>query len=304
MDYEGLAASSAVGMALFESLGLRLLIDQRCKYDPAKRTLSPGMVTKILLGPTFNIHNKYPLYMVNKAYTSAPLDLICGSGVECKDLTDYSLARGLDTLFDADLTELFTECSEHAVNKLGFKARIFHIDSTDISFHGLEHHADKEGASVPKHNGHPKDNRTELLQYELQVVTDSNRIIRYMKTYDGNVGDSVMDRDTIADLTRIFPENERGEMILVGDSKLATSSNIASIIDSGFGFVSKCAVNFKDDGFERARIQSVSKTMHSCDRRGLWMSDADFDIELNRNRKEKLRFIALRWEPKVERRIE
>ena len=173
MDYEGLAASSAVGMALFESLGLRQLIDQRCKYDPAKRILSPGMVTKILLGPTFNIHNKYPLYMVNKAYTSSPLDLICGSGVECKNLTDYSLARGLDTLFDADLTELFTECSEHAANKLGFKAHVFHIDSTDISFHGLEHHADKEGASVPKHNGHPKDGHTELLQYELQVVTDS-----------------------------------------------------------------------------------------------------------------------------------
>ena len=38
------------------------------------------------------------------------------------------------------------------------------------------------------------------------------------------------------------------------------------MIDSGFDFVSKCAVNFKDDGFERARIQSVSKTMHSCDR--------------------------------------
>ena len=100
------------------------------------------------------------------------------------------------------------------------------MNSTDISFHGLEHHADKEGASVPKHNGHPQDGRTELLQYELQVVTDSNRIICYMRTYDGNVGDSVMDKNTIADLTRIFPENEYREIILVGDFKLATSSNL------------------------------------------------------------------------------
>ena len=67
--YEGLPAASAVGMALFESLGLGRLIDERCRYDPAKRKLSPGMVTKILLGPTFNIRNKYPLYLVNKAYT-------------------------------------------------------------------------------------------------------------------------------------------------------------------------------------------------------------------------------------------
>jgi len=302
IDYEGIPAASAVGMALFESLGLGRLIDERCKFDPAKRTLSPGMVTKILLGPTFNIRNKSPLYLVNKAYANAPLDRLCGPGVVLEDLTDYTLARGLDTLFDADLTALFTACSEKAIETLGFVSHVFHMDSTDISFYGMEHPPDKEGASVPKHNGHPKDNRPELLQYELQVVTDSNRIIRYMKTYDGNVGDSAMDRETISDLVRIFPERERSGITLVGDCKLATSGNITKIIDSGFGFVSKCAVNFKDDGFERARRSSVASKMHSCGHHGLWMSDINLDVRTAKDRTDVLRFVAFRWDIKVENR--
>lgn len=303
-DYEGIPASMAIGMALFESLGLGRLIDQRCRYDPAKRILSPGMVTKILLGPTFNIRNKYPLYLVNKAYTNAPLDRICGPGVGIDDITDYSLARGLDTLFDADLTGLFKECSDLAVKALGSDSHVLHMDSTDISVHCMEHLPDKEGAAVPRHNGHPKDNRPELLQYELQIVTDSNRVIRYMRPYDGNVSDSVMDRDTISDLARIFSEKEREGIVLVGDCKLATADNIGLMIDSGFGFVSKCAVNFKDGGFERARRSSVETKMHSCERRGLWMSDVDLPVKMDAGRTENLRFVAFRWDVKVDRRAE
>lgn len=291
-------------MALMESLGLRDLIDKRCKYDRGKRILSPGMVTKILLGPTFNIHNKYPLYLVNKAYSSAPLDLICGQKVENDDINDYSLARGLDSLFDADLTPLFTECAETASRKIGCKSNILHMDCTDISFYGIEHEPDKVNASIPKHNGHPKDNRPELLQYQLQIVTDSNRIIRYMKTYDGNVGDSVMDKQTIADLTRIFPEEERKGITLVGDCKLATAGNIMDMIDSGFGFVSKCAVNFIDKGFERTRQKSIRSKMHSCSVKGLWMSDNDFEINLTNKRKETLRFVAFRYDVVVRHRVE
>lgn len=301
--YEGLPASTAIGMALFESLGLGRLIDQRCRYDPTKRILSPGMVTKILLGPTFNIRNKYPLYLVNKAYSNAPLDRLCGPNVGVDDITDYSLARGLDTLFDANLTELFKECSDTAVKALGLESHVLHMDSTDISVDCIEHLPDKEGASVPLRNGHPKDKRTDLLQYELQIVTDSDSIIRYMKPYSGNVGDSVMDRNTIRDLIDIFSEKEREGITIVGDCKLATADNIEMMIDSGFGFVSKCAANFKDDGFERARKLSVEKKMHSCDRRGLWMSDCDLDVRTSTKRVEKLRFVAFRWDCKVDRKI-
>ena len=117
-EYEGIPASNAIGMAIFEASGMRSLIDQRCRYDPEKRILSPGMAVKALIGPTFNITKKYPLYQVHSAYTAAPTERLFGPGVTKDDLYDNALGRGLDTLYDADLNALFTECSSLAVDRL------------------------------------------------------------------------------------------------------------------------------------------------------------------------------------------
>lgn len=302
-EYEGIPAASAIGMALFESSGMRRLIDQRCRFDPEKRILSPGMVIKALIGPTYNIRNKYPLYLVNKAYTAAPTDRLFGPRVSCGDLYDTALARGLDTLFDCDLEKLFTACSDLAVKTFDLDSHEYHMDSTDISFWGMEHVPDKEGAAIPKHNGHPKDKRPELLQYELQLITNSVRIIRYMKPYSGNVSDSVMDRRTLEDMGRIFTPEELAVSTVVGDRKLATAGNIMKILDMNLGFVSKCAENFIGGAKRDAVDISLSTRMHSCGKRGLWMSDSDMDVALSEDRTEKLRFVAFRWDSKVDSKI-
>lgn len=173
------------------------------------------------------------------------------------------------------------------------------MDSTDVSLWGLEHLPDKDGAAVPRRNGHPKDKRRDLLQYELQLITNSKRIIRYMKPYDGNVGDSVMDRKTLEDMERIFAPEELSVSTVIGDCKLATADNISKIIDMDLGFVSKCAENFIDGAKHSAVDISLSKKMHSCGKKGLWMSDTDIDVVLSKDRSERLRFVAFRWDPKV-----
>ena len=304
LEYEGIPSANALGMALFEASGMRRLIDQRCKYDPERRILSPGMVVKALIGPTFNVHKKFPLYMVEKAYNTAPADRLFGPGVTREELYDTALARGLDTLFDTDLTALFTECAGLAVDRFGFASNVYHMDSTNISFSGLAHEPDKEGAAVPRHGMHAKDRRNDLLQYELQIVTDGNRIIRYMKPYSGNSSDSVMDGDTLDDFRRIFSEEELSGMIMVGDCKLATVGNISRMIDMGMRFVSKCSDTFTGKTKEKIREWSLTAEMEPSGKRGLWLADDVLEIELGKDRKEKLRFVAFRWEPKVERAAE
>ena len=298
-SYEGIASINAVGMAVFESSGLRDLIDRRCRYDPGKRILSPGMVVKALIGPMFNTAGKFPLYSLREAYNTAPTDRLFGPDVEKDDLYDNALARGLDSLFDADLEKLFSECSSAIAKKYGFDSHVFHLDATDVSVTGMEHAPDKEGAAIPLHNGHPKDMRVKLMQYELQVATDSNRILRYMKPYSGNVSDCEMDSDTIGAFADAFPESERKGMIIVGDCKLPTSENIAKMIDCGFGFVSKCSGNFKDNAKKKIVELSLDAEMHGCGKNGLRMADFDMDLKLSKERTERLRFMAFRRDAKV-----
>ncbi len=304
VQYEGIPAPTAIGMALFESSGMRKLIDDRCSFDPARRILSPGMVVKALIGPTFNIRNKYPLYLVNKAYASAPVDRLFGPLVQRDDLYDNALGRGLDTLFDTDLEALFKDCSDLIRTKYGFSSDVFHMDSTDISFYGVEPEEKGDGAAVPRRNGHPKDLRTELLQYELQIMTDSNRIIRYMKPYSGNVADPTMDRETLSFIGKNFSEEERRRITVVADCKLVQSPNLKRMEELGLGFVSKCPENFIDHGHRHAVEAANSGRMHTCSKDpGLRMSDFDLDIKIGDD-VHRYRFVAFRREEEVRRRVE
>lgn len=304
VQYEGIPAPSAIGMALFESSGMRKLIDDRCSFDPARRILSPGMVVKALIGPTFNIRNKYPLYLVNKAYSSAPVDRLFGPSVQRDDLYDNALGRGLDTLFDTDLEALFKDCSDLIRTKYGFHSDVFHMDSTDISFYGVEPEEKGDGVAVPRRNGHPKDLRTELLQYELQVMTDSNRIIRYMKPYSGATTDPVMDRETLDFIGENFTEEERRRITVVADCKIAVSDNLMRMERLGLGFVSKCPENFVDRGHRHAVEAAVGGHMHTCSGDpGLRMADLDLDVKM-RDGVHRYRFVAFLREEEVRRRIE
>lgn len=227
------------------------------------------MVVKALIGPTFNVSTKVPLYRVEAVYTSAPTERLFGPGVSKDDLYDNALGRGLDSLFDANLTELFAECSDLVVERYGFHSNVFHMDSTDVSVWGVEHPADKEDAAIPKHNCHPKDGRKELLQYEMQAITDSNNIIRYMRPYDGNVSDSVMDADTIEWFGERFTPEDRRNMTLVGDCKLPTAANMSRMMDLGMRFVSKCAENFKGDAKTKVLDWASTAVFHRVSRNGL-----------------------------------
>ena len=309
VQYEGIPAASAIGMALLESTGIRKLIDERCRFDPDRRILSPGMVVKALIGPTFNIRNKYPLYLVNKAYASAPTDRLFGPSVERGDLYDNALGRGLDALFGTDLDDLFTECSDLVRSRFGFESDILHMDGTDISFYGMEPPDPGDGSAVPRHNGNPKDLRRELLQYELQVMTDSNRIIRYMKPYSGGTTDPVRNRESLEFIGTHFDAEERSRLTIVADCKLVCAENIRIMRCLDLGFVSKCPETMVDDAHARA-------VARACGERSIRAKDVliqDFDMDVNlagKNAKKseseevRLRFVSFRRPAEVRSRIE
>ena len=312
VHYEGIPAASAIGMALLESTGVRRLIDQRCRFDPDRRIMSPGMVVKALIGPTFNIRNKYPMYLVNKAYTSAPTDRLFGPNVCNDDLYDTALGRGLDTLFGTDLDVLFMDCADLCTGVFGFESHVYHMDSTDISFWGKEKEPE-EDVAVPRRNGHPKDGRNDLLQYEMQVLTDSNRIIRYMKPYSGATTDPIMDYQTLEFIGTHFTEDERKLMTIVGDCKLVTERNVRKMIELGLGFVSKVPEDFGYHAIERAKDEALRSGMKrygsedgSRKKDGLWIADVDSYALFGpkKDRRLDLRFIVFNREDEVHRRLE
>ena len=296
VGYVGLPAAMAVAMAFMEATGIRAEIDSACRFDPSRRNLTPGMAVKAMVAPTFNIRNKDPLYLVEKAYRTAPVERIFGrAGLTWENLNDDALGRALDTLAEIDVKGLFHRISELCVKRFGFESHVYHMDCTNWSFYGIAREAG-DGIAVPTYTGHPKDSRRDLLHYTMQVLTDSNRIIRAMMPADGNTSDSKLDYDMLSFIKSRFSKDEISEMTVVADSKLVTWKNVKLMLDESIGFVSRCPKSFGKKAQQRVKDLVRSKGLWKGE--GTEVADVDLDCRFGKTTVN-LRFMAVRREDNV-----
>lgn len=282
VSYEGVAAASAIGMALMESSGIRSLIDDCCTFDRTRRILSPGMGVKAIIGPVFNLRNKSPLYIVNKNYASAPNDYLFGDEVNVLSLNDDALGRALDTLAEKDLEMLFSRCSDQCVEKYGFSSQTLHDDSTNIPFYGMRHDDVPSDEIHPDYACSPKDRRRDILHYCFQLTVDGNGLLRHMRAYSGNAADCVMDGDTLDFIQRVLTPRQRKDLVYVADSKFMTTPNVLKAAKMNIAFVSRCPVNFGESVQKTVIDRAISSEWTESKRYpGLLTFDTIQDVKLD-----------------------
>lgn len=243
VEFEGLAAASAIMMALAENSGIRALIDTKCSFDRTQRILSPGMCVKCMIGPIYDFGNKLPLVAVERYYIGVPCDMIFGKNVGYRNLNDDALGRGLDTLAENDLSRLMHESSELCMRKYGFVSQHLHDDGSNYKFYGQTKDVD-DGEIFPAIACHPKDGRKDLLHYCFQMTVDENRIVRLAQAHRGNITDVEADRKTIEFLSENLTEQELSKIVYVADAKMATMETLKRLKALGIRFLTRCPKNF------------------------------------------------------------
>ena len=269
--HEGFPAMGALAMALVEETGMREYIDSMCKYDNARRNLSPGMAVKAMIGIIFGFRYKSPLSNIFLSYSSAPTDLLFGPRVGRDCLNDSAFGRALDTLFLADRKEMVWKCAEMCASKYDLPSHVFHMDATDISLYAMMQEP-RDGVAVPAYSGHAKDGRDHLVQYGMICVTDSNGLLRCQIPYSGNASDVVMDRDMIEFLSE---KVECLRSTVVADSKMANMETVNMLHEKGLGFVTKCPASFAEKVRERVLKMSEGKMRPFEGRKGASVYDTD-----------------------------
>lgn len=293
--YEGIPAASALGMALMESTGIRQLIDDTCEWDRDQRKLSPGMAVKAMIGPLFKGDRRRPLYKVDLFYQNAPIDLLFGDDVTLSGLNDVSLARGLDTVFEAGVEKLYWDCAQTLCKRFGIDNSVLHMDSTNFSVYAMEADDEGDGAAVPRRSGHAKDGHDELLQYAMQTVTNTDRVMMFLKPYSGNTSDGNMDLDTLMSLK---DRMDVSRTTIVADNKMVNARIVKEMVGMDVGFVSKVPVNFCDKVRDKILYSSGQGVMDACpDMDGWSVYDTDSEVD-----GKVLRFIACRNEKAVRKR--
>lgn len=257
--YEGFQAMGAFAMAMMESTGIREYIDSMCDYDPARRSLSPGMAVKAMLGPIFGFKHKSPLANISLFYSSAPTDLLFGPKVGRDCLNDSAFGRALDTLFEADREEMIWKCAEMCAEKYGLSSDVFHMDATNFSLYAVQQE-ERDGVAVPAYSCHAKDGRNNLVQYSMISVTDSNGLLRCQMPCGGNASDTVMDREMIEFISKRL---DCSVSTIVADSKLAAMETVGLLFEKDLGFVTKCPAAFAGKVREKVLKESEGR-MKAC----------------------------------------
>lgn len=269
-------ASVAIALTLLRKNGIVEFIDSRCTFDRDQRKLTPGEVVLILIGATMMSNNRIPLYRISNVYSHMNISGILGKTVEPESLNDHALARGLDSIYEADRNQMMWDISEKFELDLGLVARIFHLDQTKIRTYVIEPHDHDADAAKPEF-GLDKEGRTDFRLYSANSITDEHRCIRMISPDDGNASDPSMDSDAVEFLLKnVEPE----ESTVVIDSKGANSELIAQMMNGDLGFVTKAPVNFSSCIKKRLSLEVFNEGWTVSDLKdGHAFYDVDVDVD-------------------------
>ena len=154
--YTGVRAMPTLAMAILEQCGICDMIDERIEPDP-QRILTPGKAVKLMVGAMFMGMGRRPLYLFDRLYASAPLELLCGEGVVPKNLNTRAFSRALDDIFALDLPALTFDVYSRLAERYLIEGFVYHVDSTNFGVTAVVIDRDDPEAAIPEWNGHAKD---------------------------------------------------------------------------------------------------------------------------------------------------
>jgi transposase len=287
---ESLPVWYAIPMAVLEQRGVCDYIDQEVrKVKKSYVNLSAGMAVKAMVGTVFGNMGYSSLYRVKSLFAYAPTDKLFGPYVKPCALSDTSIGSRYDDISLLDLKEVSWHCHEliHAGTKYDYL--IIFLDGSNVTVYGEGYEGrDRLPGTMPRYGGNAKNKRNDLMQKNLVAMSDQGGHLMCSIPFDGNVSDVTMDKEAIKFLkTKIDP----GSATIVADCKLATSTIIPDLFESGMGFVTKIPSRF-DERIRDDVIRSAISRMDPAD--GHPEVEVYDTVDMYEGRE--IRFVAYRFE--------
>ena len=183
-------------------------------------------------------------------------------GIEPGVLNDDRIGRALDAIAPM-LDRIVGSIGLSAIEGFGIDVSRIHWDMTSISLFGDYDRTDDEFA-VPSY-GHPKDRRVDLKQIQTGLgVTGDGGIPILHRAFDGRAGEVNQVAGAMESLQAMCGERS---FLLVGDSKLISFGNVASMTAAGVTFIapaSKAYVN--TDQLRAANLMTLVDVDYVADR--------------------------------------
>ncbi len=221
LDHLGIVAAVCNEIQIEEEINKIIGIDPRQK-------VTCGQAVKAMTLNTLGFVDR-PLYLFPEFFQTKPVELLIGKGLHADDFNDDCLGRTLDKLYDAGLEETFMRLAAKAQHYEG-DTRFYHSDTSSMSLQGEYSpvKGDIDAAPISITNGFSKDNRPDLKQFVISLIT-GRYLPMFIQTLSGNTSDKEHFRTlakTYADsLDKVWSEDR----IWVWDSAFYTKENLLSV---------------------------------------------------------------------------
>ena len=106
------------------------LIDRH--IEQKRRKVSVGQAVQAMILNALGFTGR-ALYLTPRFYSSRPVEVLVGEGIQSSDLHDSSLGTALDAIYEYGITELFYSVAQSILPRYGISTRFSHLDSTTFS---------------------------------------------------------------------------------------------------------------------------------------------------------------------------
>ena len=162
-------------------------------------------------------------------------------GVEPDALNDDRVGRALDAVAPA-LAGIVGSVGVNAIAGFGIDTSRIHWDMTSISLFG-DYSSNEVGFAEPSH-GHPKDRRFDLKQIQTGLgVTGDGGIPIFHRAFDGRAGEI---NQVVGAMESLRAMCGPRRFLLVGDTKLISYGNVASLGRAGVSFIAPASKAYVD----------------------------------------------------------
>lgn len=183
LDHLGLVAG------MYDELGLGEVLDRSIPQDTSQRQVTVGQAVKALVLNGLGFINR-ALYLAPQFFADKPTERLIGEGILPEHLNDDMLGRALDTLYEHDVTALYTLISAQACRRLGLVRLTAHLDSTSFHADG-DYDREAHQGVVELRPGYSRDHRPDLNQVMLNLIVEQRAgLPLLMQPLSGNSNDT------------------------------------------------------------------------------------------------------------------
>lgn len=171
-------------------------------------------------------------------------------------LGDDRFGRALDRLYRADRASMLTALVMRAVREFDIGLSQMHNDTTTVTFSGAyrgQEPAEEHDRPPRITFGYNKDHRPDLKQLLFSITVSADGAVPvHAKTYDGNVTDDQIHRETWDFLCQLVGH---ADFLYVADCKLCTRDNLSHIAGRQGRFLTVLPRTRSEDGWFRDYLQ-------------------------------------------------